>query len=559
MANLNRNRMSNNMPAKDSNTTLNHEGAVVHKLNLLEELYSRVVGSYMGESSYYVSKTAEDDAERIKEIVDQLPAEDAEYALKIAAIGRASNMISYPLTTLAVCYNNDNFKGDNFLDENGVNKMKGYSDKIIRRGKDITDILATQFALYPSTPLPKQERKNLKRALERFDEYQLAKALGKNRQVSMADAIKLLHPNCPAKAQFYKDVIENNVKFANGKKQVQATLSTVNNTNSKTTVKDVKASIADSSLMAIIKNLVGMYRAGAIDMESAKTIASKLTNPDIVHGSRILPYQMYDAYKAFTSNVRTNGAEYTIIRDALVKAVDLSCDNVDAIDGYSLIFVDLSGSMDYPVSQMSSTRGKEVAAVLAAVALKKSTATVYAFASRCERVDVSSASTVVDITKAILSKNVGGSTYLAAAMEAVSKYENNVDNVIVLTDGDSYSVSDHHGYGAPTFKNNRANGFHIGGYYGESCDDVVNKLIAKNKIKRIFINDLRGNDFAVVDTGDYRKNLVCGYSEKYIDSINFQILLGKASSDIRKIIDILYDKYYSTENTKPVKKGKKSR
>lgn len=555
MANLNKNRIKNSMPAKDTNTTLNHEGAVVHKLNLLEELYSRVTGSYMGESTFYVSKSPEEDAERIKEIISLLPAEDAEYALKIAAIGRECNMISYPLATLTACYNDDKFKGTEFCDENGVNKLVGYSNKVIRRGRDITDILATQFVLYPGQTLPKQERKNLKRALERMDEYQLSKALGKNRAVSMADAIKLLHPNCPAKSEFYKSVIENRVKFANGKKQVQSTLSTVNNENSKTTVKDVKASIEDSSLMSIVKNLVGMFRAGAIDMESADTIAAKLTNPEIVRGSRIMPYQLYDAYKMVVRS-GNSGAAYIKVRDALIRAIDLSCDNVDAIEGYSIIFCDLSGSMDYPVSGMSSTKGKEVAAVLAAVALKKSTATVYAFATSCARVDVSSTSTVVDIVNAILSKNreVGGGTRLSAAMQEVLHFERDVDNVIVLTDGDSYTRPSDYGY---AYKDNAK--FHFGSRYGsDSCDDIVNKLITTKKMRRIFINDLRGNNFSVVNTGDYRKNLVCGYTEKYIDAINFQILLDKASSDIRKLIDIMYEKYYPVNGKGTKKRSKKS-
>lgn len=543
MANLNKNRVNNNFPKADRNTTLNHEGAVVHKLNELEELFSRVQGSYMGESGFYKKSTPEEDFARIQEIITGLSPEDAEYALKIAAIGRECNTISYPLAVLTVCFNDEKFKGTQFADENGVNKLAGYSDKIVRRGKDITDILANQFAMYGfesvsgkrSTPIPKQERKNLKRKLEQFDEYKIAKALGKNRMVSMADAVKLLRPS--NKSEFFKSVIEDNVKFANGKKQVQAELTKVNNKNSESTVKDVKKSISDSSLMAIVKNLVAMQRAGAIDNESAKIIADKLNNAEIVRGSRLMPYQIYDAYKMF--KMASKGASGVMICDALVAAIDLSVDNVDAIEGYTAFFVDLSGSMNSTVSGFSSTQCQELAAVLAAIGVKKSNAKVYAFADRCAEVKVSKHSTVVDIAEKILNTYVGGCTYFANALKEVSKSGEQFDNVVVLSDNDCYSYDER-------------NGLKLGDWNG-SCDDLVNKLIAKKCFKRMFVNNLKANDFAIINTDDYRKNLVTGFTERYIDEINFSILLERESNDIRHIIDILYDKYY----TNAPKKGSK--
>lgn len=548
MANLNKNRVNNNIPKADKNTTLNHEGAVVHKLNDLEELFSRVQGSYMGESGFYEKSTPEQDFERIKEIVAGLSPEDAEYALKIAAIGRECNMISYPLAVLTVCYNDEKYKGTQFADANGVNKLAGYSDMIIRRGRDITDILANQFAMYGfesvggkrTTPIPKQERKNLKRKLEQFDEYKISKALGKNRMVSMADAVKLLRPS--NKSEFFKGVIEGKVEFANGKKQVQAELTKVNNKNSESTVKDVKKSIADSSLMAIVKNLVGMQRAGAIDMDTAKVIASKLNNAELVKNSRVMPYQLYDAYKMYKNVAK--GAEGVMICDALIAAIDSSVENVDAIEGYTVFLVDLSGSMNYTVSGFSTTQCQELAALLAAIGVKKSNAKVYAFADRCSEVKVSKHSTVVDIAEKILNTNVGGCTYFDRALTEVAKSGENFDNMIVLSDNDCYTYD-------------QKNGLVFGDRgWGrtESCDDKINKLIAKKVFKRIFVNNLKSKDFAIINTDDYRKNLVTGFTERYIDEVNFSILLERESNDIRKIIDILFDKYYNVST----KKGKKA-
>ena len=518
---------------EDMNTTLNHEGMEVHKLNALEEIMNRTLGSYMGESGFYDKTSPEKDFNRIKELVSQVSKEDVEYILKIAAIGREAGMISYPLAVLTACFNNDMFKGENFLDENGKNKINKYSDLVIRRGRDITDVLSMQMTCYGfnsekgkrTTPIPMQERKNLKRKLEEFDEYKIAKALGTSREVSMADAVKLLRP--ANKNDFFKKVIEGNVKFANGKKQVQSELTKVNNKNSKSTVKDLKESIKDSSLLAIVKNLVAITRNDALDDEVTSIIVSKLSNKEIVRKSKVMPYELYNAYKMISRN---GGKNVVRISDSLVKAIDMSVDNVDAIDGYSAIFVDLSGSMSNPLSSLSSTSCKEMASLLAAIALKKSCARVYAFANSCQEITVSSSSTVVDITEKIMHTYVGGCTYLMEALKSVKASGEQFDNVIVLSDGDAYEYDARIGLRIESWTGN--------------CDKTVSNLISSHMMKRFFINNLSARDFTVVNTDDYRKNLVTGFTERYIDEINFSILLQRESSDVRKLIDILYDKYY---------------
>lgn len=519
---------------KDTNLTLNHEGEVVHKLNALEELLNRVMGSYMGEDGFYDRTNPEKDFDRIKELISQVSAEDKEYVLKIAAIGRESGMISYPLAVLTACFNTDDFKGEGFIGEDGRNKLSGYTDKIVRRGRDITDILAMQISCYGfdnnagkrSQPLPIQERKNLKRKLEEFDEYQISKALGESRAVSMRDAVKLLHPS--NKNEFFKNVISCNVKFANGKKQVQSELTNAKNENNKSTAKDLQMSIVDSSLLAIVKNLAALQRNGGITEEVADTIVGKLENPEIVRKSKIMPYEIYNAYLMFGRRDKLS----IKISDALIKALDFSADNVDAIDGYSVILVDKSGSMGGTLSEKSKTTYLDLACLLAAIAVKKSCAKVFAFANSCQEVSVSSTSTIVDIIQNIRKVNVGGATYLMNALQYIESYGEKFDNIIVLSDGDAYRMN----RGGRTFS--------LVDFSGNSCDALCSMLMKNGVFKRFFINNLSARDFTVVNTDDYRKNLVTGFTERYIDEINFYIMLQRESKDVRRLIDILYDKYF---------------
>ena len=70
----------------DSRTTVNHEGAVVHDLNALEVLFSKVLGSFFGESTFYENRDADKDFIDLVETINKVDYEDIEYVLKIAFI-----------------------------------------------------------------------------------------------------------------------------------------------------------------------------------------------------------------------------------------------------------------------------------------------------------------------------------------------------------------------------------------------------------------------------------------------------------------------------------------
>lgn len=546
MATMNKKR---NTLKSDTNTTENHAGETVHELNALETIFSKVLGSFFGESTFYEKRTAEGDFKKLCDIISEVSDEDKEYVLKIAHIGREYNMIQYPLALLTVCMNDERFKGENFLDENtGRNKLQTYTHYIVRRAKDITDILAMQMNVFGfdvttkgrgknktnhrKQPLPIQMRKALKGKLETFNEYQLSKALGESREVSMADAIKLLHPD-PRKAKvsedFFKDIIEGNVKMGNDTKQVQKELANVNNKNSKTTKSDVVDSLDTSTVMAIVKNLVALYRQGIFNDEKAvNSICSKLTNKKEVQKSRLLPFRFYSAYVELSNDAKGVGFGKRKVLDALIEALDLSISNLPDIEGYNAILIDMSGSMNAPISSKSSVSAREVACVLGAICAKKGTADVYLFADKCKMIEVSSKSTVMDITKSMLNTYVGGGTYIERALNEIKFSGEKYDKLIILSDNDCYT---HRGN---TFKFNSFSAL------GTSIDDRINEYIKLGVFKKVFVNNLLGNNFAIVNTDDYRKNLITGFSERIVDVINIYGSLGSSASDIRVVIDNLY-------------------
>lgn len=551
MATMNKKRGSVSMK-EDTRKTVNHEGSTVHKLNTLETLFSKVLGSFFGEGTFYEKgRTTENDFKEIQKLIAEIPDEDIEYALKVARIGREYNMIQYPLAVLTVCFNDDRFKGEDFVDEKtGKNKLQTYNDYIVRRGKDILDIMAMQMNVFGfevttkgrgknktshrQQPLPIQLRKSLRSKLESFNEYQLSKALGDSKEVSLADCVKLLRPN-PARAKvsedFFKRVIEGRVEFGGEQKQVQSELSKSKNKNSTSTKADVKKSLDTSTVMAIIKNLVALDREGLFnDKEAVDSIVAKLTNKKEVQKSRLLPFRFYSAYNEVSK--LSNSAGKRRVMDALVEALDLSIDNLQDIDGYSAILIDRSVSMRHSVSGASNVTADIVACMLGAICFKKGIADVYVFADRCEQVtDISRKSTVMDIMNTIMRHSVGSSTYLNEALRVLMNQKTKYDNLVILSDGDCYSTDNHGGF---SFRR---------GWYSDSysTDANLNKLFEKKVIKKLYLDNLLGNSFAIANTDDFRKNLITGFSERVIDVINVYSSIGTGASDVRKVIDSIVE------------------
>ena len=555
MATMNKKRGNVKMK-EDTRKTVNHEGSVVHKLNTLETLFSKVLGSFFGEGTFYEKKTAEKDFKEIQKLIAEIPDEDIEYALKVARIGREYNMIQYPLAVLTACFNDDRFKGEDFLDENtGKNKLQTYSDYIVRRGKDILDVMAMQMNVFGfevttkgrgknktnhrQQPLPVQLRKSLRGKLESFNEYQLSKALGEGKEVSLADCVKLLRPN-PAKSKvsedFFKRVIEGRVEFGGSEetKQVQSELAKSKNKNNKATKVDVKKSIDTSTVMAIVKNLVALDRVGLLDdKEAVKSIVAKLTNAKEIQKSRLLPFRFYSAYQEVS--ILRNSAGKRQVMDALVEALDLSIDNLQDIEGYSVILIDCSGSMRSPVSGASNVTADVVASMLGAIMFKKGIADVYVFGTSCKQVtDISRKSTVMDIMNTIMRHNVGGGTDLALALKTLGKQSAKYDNLIILSDNDCYSM-DSRSLGGFRFNRNS----YLGSGY--DTDTEINTLFTKKIIKKLYLDNLLGNSFAIANTDDYRKNLITGFSERVIDVINVYSSIGTGASDVRKVIDSIVE------------------
>jgi len=180
-----------NKTTKQSTQTTNHEGAVAYTLTPEMELYSVVVTSMLS-NKFYESENGQLD--RIKNLI---PKVSPEFVAKLAVYARTKMYLrSVPLvliTELAKTHSGDSL-------------ISRAIDKVVLRADEITELLSYYTLANERkdtkqlNKLSKQFNLGLKRAFNRFDEYQFAK-YNRKTNVTLKDALFITHPKADSREQ----------------------------------------------------------------------------------------------------------------------------------------------------------------------------------------------------------------------------------------------------------------------------------------------------------------------------------------------------------------------
>lgn len=206
--------------------------------------------------------------------------------------------------------------------------------------------------------------------------------------------------------------------------------------------------VPEMGYMALRMNLRRIEASGA-SRSLIGAINKRLGDVEEAAKSRTMPVSFYAAYKnaplAFAA--------------ALQDAANGSLENVPALKGRTLVLLDRSGSMDYPLSAKSSLTRQDAANVFAsALAIRGENVRVVAFDNRMEDVKVTSADLlrVVDQMPA-----ARGGTYTPDAVAYAHKKGEKYDRIVILTDeqytgGSVDNALDTYAPGVPVFTWNLA-------------------------------------------------------------------------------------------------------
>jgi hypothetical protein len=283
--------------------------------------------------------------------------------------------------------------------------------RVIQRADELSEFVALYWA-EGKQPLSAQVKKGLASAFTRFDEYALAK-YNRAAPVKLRDVLFLCHarPLDQAQAGLWKRLVEDQlttpdtweVALSSGadKREVWQRL------------------LAENKLgaLALLRNLRNMAEA-------------KVPLPLIREGlermktERVLPFRFIAA------------ARYAPQWELeLEKAMLKSLEGQAKLPGRTVLLVDVSGSMDAPLSRRGEMRRNDAAYGLA-VLLREiaEQVSVYSFSDKLVRVPSRSGFALRD---AINASQPHGSTYLGRALEQLDE---ECDRLIVITDEQSHDA-----------------------------------------------------------------------------------------------------------------------
>lgn len=375
-----------------------HEGAPAHRASSIDELRRTVLACLLWESGFYESGEAV--ADRIKRLVPLCePTEVAELAIK----AREEQHLRHVPLLLVRELARDSSRCPAGLISNTL-------CRIIQRADELAEFLALYWS-DKRQPLSKQVKKGLALAFGKFGEYALAK-YNRDSVVKLRDVLFLSHakPKDEAQAALWKRLIEGTLATPD---TWEVALSAGGD---KKEVFERLLSEGKLGYLALLRNLRNMQQAHV----NTDLIFTALR--DGARRSKALPFRFIAAARA--------APEWEAQLD---EAMQLATAELPQLPGNTVVLVDASGSMSFPLSAKSDLSRLDAAAALAVLVRGIcSEVRIFRFNAGTYEVPARKGMALVDA----LGRPSGG-TMLGQAVVAVRAACPDMDRLIVITDEQS--------------------------------------------------------------------------------------------------------------------------
>lgn len=446
--------------------TVNKCGAPAYSMDAKSKLLTQVLTSFFNEKKFYGDNSAE-----MQETIKAVIAKEPQFVSNLAVFARrVFNMrsVSHVLTAYLA------------HETSGKSYVRSTIDGVVLRGDDLTEIMAFYLSTF-GKPIPNSLRRAIADKLVSFDEYTMAKYKGDNKAVKMRDLLCLCRPTPKDDEQsaMWKRCLENRLETPlTWESELSA-----NGNNTETWEKLISS--GKVGYMALLRNLRNIIKANPSNIQQVYDI---IQDSERVRKSKQLPFRFYSAYKAVADIAGSK------VFDVLENALESSVENMPRLPGTTVIAVDISGSMDSPVSSNSDVKCYEIAMLLGLLANRIcDNSYFYIFNNRIAKKAVSSKCNILETVRAT---GCGGGTNMSLPFQKMIDDKINADRVIVLSDNMNY-----------------------GGLWGNSTTQHY-----ANEYRRISGNDIwvHGVDLQGYGTQQFhgrKTNIIAGWSEKVLDFI----------------------------------------
>lgn len=395
--------------------TENLAGGVAYKANIETEI-SLILLTSLLQYQYY--RKADNTSARLVELINQSKdklfiAKAAIYARKTFGMRSIIHVVGAEIGKLV--------KGETWT--------KKYFYNMVNRPDDILETLSYYLGKY-GFPLPHAMIKGFAQKLSEFNEYHLSKYSAKTKDLSMVDAVNLLHPkNSPALKKLMTGKLES-AETWNTKLVRAGQVAESEDELSEMKAEAWKGLLENKKLgyMALLKNLRNISEQAPEVLDLA---LEQLVNKEVIKKSLVFPFRYYRAVKEFQNK---DGARKIV--SALSNALDLSLENCPSFDGKTLIVLDESSSMTS--GKCSTLSCAEVGAIFASILYKKNDADMLLFADDSRFITADPNNSTLGLACGITFE--GGSTNFCSIF---NKLKVKYDRIFILSDMQGQGRFDH--------------------------------------------------------------------------------------------------------------------
>lgn len=306
---------------------LTHEGAPAKRITPLQKLRRSVLACFLWEDQFYES--GQSIAERILGLCEQVSKDDIA-SLAIEA-REAFKLRHVPL--LLLCG----------LVKKGGQGVADTIARVIQRADEMAELMAIYQQL-GNKKIAKQLQRGLAMAFNKFDAYQLAK-YNRDGAWKLRDVLFISHarPANEERDKLWKSLIDGSLPIPDTWEVALSGGADKKETFTRL-IKEDKL-----GYLALLRNLRNMEQAG-VDRSLVQEALSK------GDASRVLPFRFVAAAR--------HAPQYEPVLD---KKMIESCKVNNHLDGTTIVLVDVSGSMNSPVSAKSDLTRMDAAATLASM------------------------------------------------------------------------------------------------------------------------------------------------------------------------------------------------
>lgn len=399
----------NAVKEKRTHDTTNRAGGRAYEQSPKLAFASMIV-TFMAQNQYYRSATQ--GIEELRDLISEIPtdfaAKAAIYSRHYVGLRSVSHILAAEIAH----------------DVSGEEWGRVFYRSVIGRPDDVLEILAYYAAHVEAhgngiRGVTSAMKKGLGDALASFDEYELDKYARRRHEISLHDAINVLHPPY---TEAIDALVNGEIETADTWEKRKTEAGQSDEEDSKQVWSDLLES-GKLGYMATLRNLRNI--AQDADTGTLELALNVITDEERIENSKMLPFRFTTAIDAIEDAAIPQRERQAIYR-ALSDAVDASLSNVPEFPGRSLILVDVSGSM--------KGDSIEKASLFASIMYRAwESSDLMTFSRRPHWFHPLKEEPTLSIARQ-LQEMGGGGTDLNAPFEEIRKDEREYDRIFILSD-----------------------------------------------------------------------------------------------------------------------------